>query len=106
MNTMDVSRSLRFLRVSSEVLGLDATHRMAITFMAIAEAGDDGVEQATIQKLTESAQSSTSRNLKVLCNELKLGEFFLDPADGRRRLVRLTRTGKAAAAKITGVLAK
>lgn len=105
MNTMELSRALKMNRLLAELLGQDASLRQALTLLMVAEAGEAGVEQYTIVTATDSAQSTTSRNLKILCQDLKLAEFYLDPADGRRRLVRLTKAGKTAVAKITGALA-
>lgn len=105
MNTMDLHRTLKLNRLMAELLGQDATLRQALTLLMVAEAGEAGAEQYAIVKATASAQSTTSRNLQILCQDLKLAEFFLDPADGRRRLVRLTKAGKAAVSKLTGVLA-
>lgn len=105
MNTMDLSRALKMNRLMAEVLGHDASLRQAMTLLMVAEAGDAGVEQYSIVVATESAQSTTSRNLKILCQDLKLAEFTVDPLDGRRRMVRLTKAGKNAVAKITGTLA-
>lgn len=104
MNTMDLHRTLKLNRLLAELLGQDATLRQALTLLMVAEAGDSGAEQASIVKATGSAQSTTSRNLQILCQDLKLAEFYLDPADGRRRLVRLTKAGKNAVAKITGAM--
>lgn len=52
------------------------------------------LEKALTAALVSSAQSTNSRNLSIL-RERKLAEAFLDPADGRRRLVRLTAAGLA-----------
>lgn len=102
MNTMELSRALKLNRLLAELLGQDASLRQALTLLMVAEAGDAGVEQYAIVTATDSAQSTTSRNLKILCQDLKLAEFYLDPTDGRRRLVRLTKAGRSAVAKIIG----
>ncbi|WP_445978406.1 hypothetical protein [Stenotrophomonas muris] len=105
MDTMSLHKSLRLLRTAAELLGQDATNRQVLTLLMIAEAGEAGAEQASIEKATESAQSTTSRNLKLMCQEHGLAEFFLDPADGRRRLVRLTKAGRTAVDKLLRNLA-
>jgi DNA-binding MarR family transcriptional regulator len=56
--------------------------------------GDSGIDGTTLERKTNSSQAATSRNLKLLSVQLGLVEFFLDQADGRRRLARCLPKGE------------
>lgn len=102
MNSMDLQSAASFCKGAADLFGQDASLRLIRTFLIIGRAGESGVEQATIERETESAQSTASRNIKLLVTELQLAENFLDQSDGRRRLVRLTKAGRSAATKLLG----
>lgn len=94
--SMTSVRTLRgMLLDASKCVGVDASIRQLHMLLLIAEAGPEGVDGVTVERMSESSQAATSRTLKLLAVEKQLIEFFLDPADGRRRLARLSPKGLA-----------
>jgi len=88
----------------ADVMGPDATLRQVQTLIVVALGGQAGVEQTTVEKRTDSSQSTTSRNLKLLGPNLGLTEFFLDQHDGRRRMARVTKAGEKLLTKVLTTL--
>ncbi len=93
MNLTTTQCILKLTARLSEALGPDATLRQVSTLLHVAMAGASGTDGVTVEQKTNSSQAATSRNLKLLAVQHGLLEFFLDQADGRRRLVRLSPKG-------------
>ncbi|WNH52408.1 hypothetical protein [Stenotrophomonas oahuensis] len=101
---MSVQQSALLVRALIDLLGPDATLRQALALLVIAQSGEAGTDQTALATKTDGSPAAISRYLKWL-GPIGLGliETFLDPADGRLRLSRLTKAGRAAIAKLTGV---
>lgn len=83
----------------SEALGPDASLRHVLMLLLIWEAGEAGMTIGELEVRMEKAlgshaQSTTSRFARI-ARELGLVEHFLKLGDGRARLLRLTRVGRA-----------
>lgn len=106
---MTVASTRKFLNAivaASDALGQDATLRQLQTLLYVAQSGSSGIDGVTLEKLTGSSQAATSRALKLFGPQLGMIEFFLDQADGRRRLARLTPKGERALESITSHVEK
>jgi DNA-binding MarR family transcriptional regulator len=95
MDAIKTSKLLRPLEVALKATSHDLTVRQLCLFLHIAKAGKAGTEQATLARATGVSQAAVSRSLKLFVTELGIAQFFLEPTDGRFRLVSLTDKGQA-----------
>ena len=103
-DVMTTARLLAVVNQLSQELGPDATLRQVAALLHIGQASHAGIDGVTLEKKTDSSQAATSRTFKLLSQTHGLVEFFLDQADGRRRLARLTGAGNKLLAKLARLL--
>lgn len=96
----------RIMRNALDVLAAATGRELNITqvlmLLRIAEAGDEGVDAARLSEDTGASPAAVSRTVRILgeVHYMKqhegfgLVEFYLDPMDNRRRIVRLSADGR------------
>lgn len=94
MNVLAVQKLLNALNVIATELGPDLTLRQLSGLLHIAQAGNSGIDGTTLERKMNSSQAATSRTMKLLGPTHGLAEYYLDQADGRRRLARLCPKGE------------
>jgi DNA-binding MarR family transcriptional regulator len=113
----EVKQASEFLRKLSECLSDESTIKQARVLFTIAQAGDGGMDAATLEKKLGMSPASISRTIRVLSTisydrseGFGMIEMTLDPSDNRRRIVRINKAGDKAvcamAAAFSGVSKK
>ena len=78
----------------------DMGSQTILTFLVVAQAGDEGIPQTQLIQQTGMTQAGVSRNIARLsqgdprCDGLHLIESHEDPVNRRHKLVKLTEGGK------------
>lgn len=103
MTTVDISSLRKAAEFLADTMGRDVTLRQIHTLIVVAEAGDAGIDVSELGRRTHSSPAAVSRNVRVLGMHhydrnrgagMELLEVTLDPADNRRRLVRIAERGR------------
>jgi DNA-binding MarR family transcriptional regulator len=83
-------------------IGRDSTMTTALVFTHVANAGSEGVLQATVQRELGIPPAVLTRTVQTL-SKLRLISRSIDNADGRHHVLRITDKGRAAlgAAKLS-----
>jgi DNA-binding MarR family transcriptional regulator len=112
---MSVQGIRKAIRLLEEFRKLDQELQMqaAVTFLLIAEAGDEGIRQLDLQNRLGMSQASASRNVALLTKVHWRGPKYEghdlvareeDPNDRRNKIVRLTARGRRFLSTINNIM--
>ena len=115
MGTISTSKTGRLIRALDDLSGAtrqELTLSQALLFFHVARAGSAGTDQGALADATGLSPAAVSRTVRILGGihyskrhaGYGLMETQLDPADNRRRIVRLTSAGTALAEDVLNQL--
>jgi DNA-binding MarR family transcriptional regulator len=78
----------------AEAIGRDSTMTLALVFTRVANAGSEGLLQATVQRELDISPAVLTRAVQALVS-LGLISRSIDNADGRHHILRITGKGSA-----------
>ena len=107
LSTTEVKTGADFLKRLADTLSDETSLRQALTLFEIAMAGTAGTDSATIERKLGISAAAVSRTIRVL-SEISwdrtkgygLVDLTLDPADNRRRIIKVNRKGLDAINKV------
>ena len=111
MMTTEVRAATDFLSKLAATLSQETTIRQAMVLFAVAQAGHSGTDSATLERKLEMSAAAVSRTIRILSTVSYDGSeghglltLELDPADNRRRVIRINAKGERAVLKMTANL--
>lgn len=111
--TTEVRAAADFLLKLSTTLSQETTIRQAMVLFAVAQAGDSGIDSATLEKKVQMSAAAVSRTIRLLSavsydhsEGHGLITLELDPMDNRRRVIRINAKGEKAVLKMVSGLSK